>query len=126
MFNAKTGLGWDAGHRVRVRAPTNPLTAPYQKRPNQLNYFGDGSGRDTYVICQYPGGNQREYRGGHVKYEAEWLRNDQKYPYETPAMNGRMIDEQMVILGNTKYLTEHQTKKRKKVVREQKRSIERL
>ena len=64
MFNSKGGNGWQAGHRIRVNVPSNPLTSPYQKRPNLLNYYGDGSGRDTYVIYQHPGGNSREYRGG--------------------------------------------------------------
>ena len=125
MFNTKAGNGWQAGERVRMKVPTNPLTAPYQKRPNQLNYWGDGSGRDSYVIYQHAGGNGREYRGGYVK-EADWFRNEQKHPYETPIMNSRLVDEQMVLLGNTKYLTESQTKTRKKFIREQKRSIERL
>jgi len=67
----------------------------------------------------------REYRGGYVK-EEDWFRNEQKHPYETPIMDSRQVDEQMVLLGNTKYLTEQQARTRKQFIREQKRSIDRL
>jgi hypothetical protein len=60
-----------------------------------LNYYGDGSGRDTYVIYQYQGGNGKEYRRGYVDYQKEWLRNDKIYPYETPKMDKRMQDPMM-------------------------------
>ena len=84
-------MGWKAFKRVREKQPSNPLKTSYGgARPNLLNYYGDGSGRDSYVIFQYPGGNGKEYRKGFVDYENEWLRNDKKYPYETPKMDKRM------------------------------------
>lgn len=85
MFNSKAGVGWKAFSRITEKAPTNPLKAGVTgQRPNLLNYYGDGSGRDTYVIYQHGGGNGREYRGGYVDYQGEWLRNETKYPYPTP------------------------------------------
>lgn len=85
MFNSKTGVGWKAFSKIQGKAPLNPLKSSYGgQRPNILNYHGDGSGRDTYVIYQYQGGNGKEYRRGFVDYQKEWLRNDKVYPYETP------------------------------------------
>lgn len=49
-----------------------------------MYYPPDGSGRDSYVIKNLP-----EYSKPFVDYPNEWLRENKKYPFETPIMNSR-------------------------------------
>lgn len=106
MFNNKNGPGWNACYRIQEKVPSNPLKTSYSgQRPNLLNYYGDGSGRDSYVIFNYDGGNGKEYRRGYVDYQKEWLRNNTIYPYETPQMNKRLQDPMMVSAMYTKTLS---------------------
>lgn len=49
-----------------------------------MYYPPDGSGRDSYVIRNKPA-----YTKSFVDYPNEWLREDKKYPFETPMMNHR-------------------------------------
>ena len=49
-----------------------------------MHYPADGSGRDSYVIRNLP-----KFEKPRVDYENEWLREEKKYPVETPRMNLR-------------------------------------
>ena len=117
--NSSNGGGWRAFTNSKPEPAYDPKKLAFSgPRPNMLTYYGDGSGRDGYVISQYPGGNLREYRGP-LDFHKDWVRG----AYETPIMDKRMQDPQMVSATyNNDYVSRQQ---RVKFV-EQRSSVDRL
>ena len=65
--------------------------------------MSDGTGRDSYVV-DGTGGFAKKYTIGHVNYPKDWLRNEKKYPYQTPVMDSRFRDSSMFSHGSQKYM----------------------
>ena len=117
------GIGIPQGWQTSANLSPKTKINPGSREVSTVYYPPDGSGRDTYVIKGH-GGSCKEYRKGFVDYQGEYLRNNNKHPYETPVMNSKLVNPSMTTYNN--WQTKGRRMQNKKIFEEQKSSVERL